>query len=1347
MNCQPFNFKGTEGAVGLIRWFERTESVFSRSNYTEDCKVKFSTGTLTEEALSWWNSFAQPTGIEEAYNTTWSKFKKLLIKKYCPQNEELAVLCPTMVPNSEKLMEVFISGLPRSIEGNVTASKPQTLEEAITITQRLMDQVIKHNSVQGTNDHKQKFDDKRAFTNNNYQNNRNNNSNRNNDHQQQQNIRQDTVRAYAVTPTENSRNYCKAPIYIYKKGHVTLSIPVMHPIKAWEQFNADALGTQLDMSMTYHPETDGQSERTIQTLEDMLRACVIDFRKGWERHLPLVEFSYNNSYHASIKAAPFEALYGQKCRSPVCWAEVGDVQLTGPEIIHETTKKIVQIRQRLQAARDRQRSYANVRRKPLEFQVGDRVMLKVSPRKGVIRFGKRGKLNPRYIRPFKILDRVGPVAYKLELPKELGDVPLEITILGNMPSHTPDYIYPIIVPSDSNVEDGFSSITTPDYTPASPDYSPASPGNTSLDPSDDLSKYLLASLAISPFQDDPYMKVMKAYNATSNKKRAYFLSLSSTDLSAQPQAFEIGENYHGTPDTSYTRHEEQIKDILNHLDELSLDHIKEIEGHVDDRVIIQQDFDKLKTKLQEARAQIAGLQRKQMRHNDKIALARFRISTLELIIEDIQVRHQSDMKTATMANTDNTNRNIGEREAPVARKCSYKEFMSCQPFNFKGMEGAVGLIRWFEQTESVFSRSNCTEDCKVKFATSTLTEEALSWSMVALKDLGYSTVLVYDPASVSEVLRREVDHRYDWNVSINYPIIVRLAKKFSSNSTRSQFQETIETPKNKLKSTGFSKYDLVQKAREAALPREWKESAEDWQQHIDFWVDPARMAKVQDKLKIEDDVFVLIGKEVAKDSEIPEAMIPLLEEFSDELPHGFPPLRDIEHHIDLELGSQLPNRPHYRMSPGEHEELCRLDSFYASLKKCVFMTPKVLFWGYVVSGEGIQVDESKVAAIQKWPTPTLLLKFEGKSFVWTEEAESAFQVVKEKLTTSPILGVLSQGGRHVAYFSEKLTESKSSDHDSLMHIHTQDKVSLKHGHWLAFFEKFTFVVKHKSGVSNRGVDALSRRSNLHVSMQVDVPGWMLFPWVDINMDFVLGLPRTQRGNDSIFVVVDRFPSFIVFDRDTRFLSHFWRSLWKMVNTQLNFSSAYHPQTDGQTEVVNRSLSNLLRCLVGDHVKAWDQKLCQAEFAYNHDVNRSIGFSPFQVVYSAQLRGRLDLMSLPVSGSVPKKVQDFVEGLHKVHIKLFVTTWFEPTPCTSKMQIKSDNMWILKWVNLCGLHIRCSDFFNVKHLLPYHDDSSDDDLVMNSRANFVYLGGNDAGPNVEERTFLFLEARDRVKKKP
>ncbi|GJW05618.1 putative reverse transcriptase domain-containing protein [Tanacetum coccineum] len=155
-----------------------------------------------------------------------------------------------------------------------------------------------------------------------------------------------------------------------------------------------ALGTRLDMSMAYHPQTDGQSECTIQTLEDMLRACVIDFGGSWDVHLPLAEFSYNNSYYSSIRCAPFEALYGRKFL----------------------------IKENLKAARDHQKSYADNRRKPLEFEVGDRVSLKVSPWKGVMRFGKKGKLAPRYVEPFEILERIGPVAYRLRLPEELSSV-------------------------------------------------------------------------------------------------------------------------------------------------------------------------------------------------------------------------------------------------------------------------------------------------------------------------------------------------------------------------------------------------------------------------------------------------------------------------------------------------------------------------------------------------------------------------------------------------------------------------------------------------------------------------------------------------------------------------------------------------------------------------------------------------------------------------------------------------------------------------------------------------------------------------------------------------------------
>ena len=189
----------------------------------------------------------------------------------------------------------------------------------------------------------------------------------------------------------------------------------------WRQFQ-EHLGTQLKMSTSYHPQTDGQSERTIQTIEDMLRVCALDFKGNWDEHLPLIEFSYNNSYHASIGMPPYEALYGRKCRSPVCWEEVGERKLLGPDLIQQTKETVELIRTRLVAAQDRQRKYADPNRKHVEFEVGNQVLLKVSPWKGVTRFGKKGKLNPRYIGPFEILSRVGKVAYELALPPHLQHI-------------------------------------------------------------------------------------------------------------------------------------------------------------------------------------------------------------------------------------------------------------------------------------------------------------------------------------------------------------------------------------------------------------------------------------------------------------------------------------------------------------------------------------------------------------------------------------------------------------------------------------------------------------------------------------------------------------------------------------------------------------------------------------------------------------------------------------------------------------------------------------------------------------------------------------------------------------
>ncbi|GJS64122.1 hypothetical protein Tco_0678686 [Tanacetum coccineum] len=261
-----------------------------------------------------------------------------------------------------------------------------------------------------------------------------------------------------------------------------------------------------------------------------------------------------------------------------------------------------------------------------------------------------------------------------------------------MSSNTSNYIYRIIVSSDFDVEDAFSSTNTPDYTLASPDYSPTSPGNTSPDPSDDLSKYLLASLAISPFHDDPYMKVMQAYNATSNELPIPLPQAPIAPLIILP------------PFQCYHCLIPKISFFLKRFY-----HLRNEPVSYHPPLLIS----------------LPHLRMAPKRTPTSAAPAMSQAAIRKLVADSVAAAMEA--QAATMTNADNTNRNTEPREAPVARKCSYKEFMSCQPFNLNGTEGTVGLIRWFERTESIFLRSNCTEDCKVKFATGTLTEEALSW--------------------------------------------------------------------------------------------------------------------------------------------------------------------------------------------------------------------------------------------------------------------------------------------------------------------------------------------------------------------------------------------------------------------------------------------------------------------------------------------------------------------------------------------------------------------------------------------------------------------------------------------
>ncbi|KAK2417415.1 putative mitochondrial protein [Trifolium repens] len=216
----------------------------------------------------------------------------------------------------------------------------------------------------------------------------------------------------------------------------------------------EALGTKLRLSSAYHPQTDGQTERTNQSLEDLLRACVLDDRGSWDDVLPLIEFTYNNSFHASIGMAPYEALYGRRCQTPLCWYQDGESMIVGPKMVQQTTDKVRKIRAMMKVAQDRQKSYADRRRRPLEFGEGDHVFLRVTPTTGVGRALKAKKLTPKFIGPYQITERIGKVAYRIALPPVLSLIH-DVFHVSQLRKYTPDPSH-VITPDDIQLRDNLS---------------------------------------------------------------------------------------------------------------------------------------------------------------------------------------------------------------------------------------------------------------------------------------------------------------------------------------------------------------------------------------------------------------------------------------------------------------------------------------------------------------------------------------------------------------------------------------------------------------------------------------------------------------------------------------------------------------------------------------------------------------------------------------------------------------------------------------------------------------------------------------------------------------------------
>ncbi|KAE8663201.1 putative Quercetin 3-O-methyltransferase 1 [Hibiscus syriacus] len=562
-------------------------------------------------------------------------------------------------------------------------------------------------------------------------------------------------------------------------------------------------------------------------------------------------------------------------------------------------------------------------------------------------------------------------------------------------------------------------------------------------------------------------------------------------------------------------------------------------------------------------------------------------------------------------------------------------------------------------------------------------------------------------------------------------------------------------------------------------------------------------------------------------------------------------------------------------------EILKTEYLFVNQKKCSFFTTSVTFLGLVVSTDGVHADQSKVDAVLEWPRPrtlhdirsfhglasfyrrfirnfsTLIAPIteylKGHDFQWSEEAEAIFQLVKQKMTEAPVLAlpdfdkvfevncdasgigfgsVLSQAGRPVAFFSEKLSGSKKNystydlefyaivqslkhwrhylvqkefilftDHEALKYINGQNKLSRRHAKWVAYLQEFIFTLRHQAGSLNRVADALSRRTFL-TTMSTKVVGFETFTdmyatdpsfgrifqerskgvltnaglytplpvpeslWFDVSMDFVLGLPRTQRASDSIFVVVDRFSKMAHFvacrkTMDADRIAHLYFK--RLCVYMLNFSSAYHPQTDGQTEVVNRSLGNLLRCLARTKPKQLDLALSQAEFTYNLSKNRTTGLSPFEIVYGQNPSGVLDLAPIPRIGHFSPKADEMAKYLRGIHEQVKQTihesntkyktrvdnhhrqvlfdvgdfVWDVLTrdrfpvgeynklkdrkigPCEVVQNI-NDNAYRLRLPS----HLKTSDVFNVKHLSHCFVDS--DDTTLNSRTSSFQPGVTDVG---------------------
>ncbi|KAJ9536607.1 hypothetical protein OSB04_un000208 [Centaurea solstitialis] len=1199
----------------------------------------------------------------------------------------------------------------------------------------------------------------------------------------------------------------------------------------WQSLQT-VLGTRVDLSTAYHPQTDGQTERTIQTLEDMLHACVLEFGGSWDDHLPLVEFSYNNSYHASIQCAPYEALYGRKCKSPLNWLEVGESRLTRPDIIQETTDKIKLVQEKLKAARDRQKSYADNRRKPLEFQVGDRVLLKVSPWKGLIRFGKKGKLSPRFVGPFEILERIGPVAYRLDLPPELSSIH-DAFHVSNLKKCLSEET--VVLPLEKiQIDEQLRTTEEP------------------IEILDREIKQLRRSRI-------PIVKVR--WNSRHGPKftweREAFMKDKAILVSESGlvHALTFVERFDHSSAIWYQYPPEGLTSEGCTISEVTTTHVGQKIPTAEVLVERRPTHVDVSSTAEVVRTNVPPMWLATTSETLGKGPSRHYNSDIGLTSEDISIDPPPITPNNYLISTyipviPTLNPNFPAPQVrqlrrklrqPYGKECvalmahvvdkevkekRIQDFSVVREYPEVFPEELPGLPPHRQVEFHIDLIPGAGPIAKSPYRLAPFEMQELSSQLQELLDKGFirpssspwgAPVLFVKKKDGS--FRMCIDYRELNKITIKnrYPL-PRIDDLFD------QLQGATYFPKIDLRSGYHQMRVREEDVAKTAFRTRYG--------HYEFLVMPFGLTNAPA-------VFMDLMNRVCR---------PYLDKFVivfiDDILIYSQSKEDHEHHL--------------RLIP----ELLKAEKLFAKFSKCEFWIREVHFLGHVVNKEGIHVDPASIEAIKKreapkTPTeirqvlslagyyrqfianfskiaqPLTTLTQKDKKFIWGEKQEEAFQLLKHKLCNAPILALPEGTDNLVLKVHEKnytahdlelgavvfalkiwrhyLYGTKCTiftDHKSLQHNLDQKMLNMRQRRWVELLSDYDYGIKYHPGKANVVADALSRKERVkptrtramgvivqtslksqildaqmealkvdnlkketlhhmekefeektdgvryfknriwipkvdqlrttimdeahqsrysihpgsdkmykglkehywwpgmkkdiatYVSkcltcarikaehqkpsgllQQLEIPEWK---WERISMDFVTKLPKTKKGHDSIWVIVDRLtksahflpiretysidrlaqwyvaeivmrhgvPISIISDRDSRFTSRFWQSLQTVLGTRVDLSTAYHPQTDGQTERTIQTLEDMLHACVLEFGGSWDDHLPLVEFSYNNSYHASIQCAPYEALYGRKCKSPLNWLEVGESRLTrPDIIQETTDKIKLVQEKL------------------------------------------------------------------------------------------------